>query len=96
MSGSGFRTAAEGRAAKRDAADREIEGLKRAVETALDAYPVGARERGEALRYCARVGVEVSTESAAAGVEFLVPDPEAAAEAIARTPMPASLSRFAP
>ena len=93
-----FRTAAEARAAERAdrvaAAERVLERIKRAVEAALDAYPKGSRERGETLKYCGRIGLEV-LESPGAGLEFQARDLEWVGERIEAEPMPASLKRFA-
>lgn len=88
-----FRTAADRRAERRAAADKAVERLKRKVEAALGDYPPGARERGEVMRYCNRIGLRI-VESAGAGLEFQHGDLEELAERLATAPMPASLQRY--
>ena len=90
----GFRTAAERRAERLAEAEQRLEAVKRGVETALENYPEGSRERGETLRYCGKIGLKLSLNRPGAGLEFEVRDIEAVAAALEATPLPASLKRF--
>lgn len=95
MTARDFRTAADAREARRAAAERDVERVKRAVEDALVTYSDGAREQDEILRYCRRIGLELNADRRAAGLEFIIDDLEDVADKLRATPMPASLQRFA-
>ena len=90
----GFRTAAERRAEQLAKAEQQLEAVKRGVETALETYSEGSRERSETLRFCARIGLELSLHRPGAGLEFEVRDIETVVAAMNATPLPASLKRF--
>ncbi len=92
--GPGFRTAAERRAEQLAEAEQRLEAVKRGVETALETYSENSRERMETLRFCARIGLELSFDRPGAGLEFETRDIETVVAAMDATPLPASLKRF--
>lgn len=87
----GFTTAAQAARKFEVEAERQVERVKRALESCIAAE--GYRPKNPIGRYCTSIGLDVRV-SPGAGLEFGPIDALATAHGIEQTPMPDALRRY--